>query len=155
MYKRQRLKNAFFLKCNEVVKDDAGEIVELRCTYDPETSGGKAPDGRKVKGTLHWVSAETAVDAEVRLYDVLFENEKAGEIPEGSELKDTLNPKSLEVKQAKVEPSLATAAAGDSFQFERMGYFCVDAKGSSPGKLVFNRTVTLKSSYKPKPAEQA
>ena len=153
--KEVRLKNAFFLKCNEVVKDDAGEIVELRCTYDPETSGGKAPDGRKVKGTLHWVSAETAVDAEVRLYDVLFENEKAGEIPEGSELKDTLNPKSLEVKQAKVEPSLATAAAGDSFQFERMGYFCVDAKGSSPGKLVFNRTVTLKSSYKPKPAEQA
>ena len=153
--KEVRLKNAFFLKCNEVVKDDAGEIVELRCTYDPETSGGKAPDGRKVKGTLHWVSAETAVDAEVRLYDVLFENEKAGEIPEGSELKDTLNRKSLEVKQAKVEPSLATAAAGDSFQFERMGYFCVDAKGSSPGKLVFNRTVTLKSSYKPKPAEQA
>ena len=153
--KEVRLKNAFFLKCNEVVKDDAGEIVELRCTYDPETSGGKAPDGRKVKGTLHWVSAETAVDAEVRLYDVLFENEKAGEIPEGSELKDTLNLKSLEVKQAKVEPSLATAAAGDSFQFERMGYFCVDAKGSSPGKLVFNRTVTLKSSYKPKPAEQA
>lgn len=153
--KEVRLKNAFFLKCNDVIKDDAGEIVELRCTYDPETSGGKAPDGRKVKGTIHWVSAEHAVDAEVRLYDVLFENEKAGEIPEGKELKDTLNPKSLEVKQAKVEPSLASAAAGDSFQFERTGYFCVDAKDSSPGKPVFNRTVTLKSGYKPKPAEQA
>ncbi len=151
--KEVRLKNAFFLKCNEVIKDDAGEIVELRCTYDPETSGGKAPDGRKVKGTIHWVSAEHAVDAEVRLYDVLFENEKAGEIPEGMELKDTLNPKSLEVKQAKVEPSLATAEAGSSFQFERTGYFCVDVKDSSPGKPVFNRTVTLKSGYKPKPAE--
>ena len=151
--KEVRLKNAFFLKCNEVIKDDAGEILELRCTYDPETSGGKAPDGRKVKGTIHWVSAEHAVDAEVRLYDVLFEHEKAGDIPEGKELKDTLNAKSLEVKQAKVEPSLAAAAVGDSFQFERTGYFCVDAKDSSPGKPIFNRTVTLKSGYKPKPKE--
>jgi len=151
--KEVRLKNAFFLKCNEVIKDDVGEIVELRCTYDPETSGGKAPDGRKVKGTIHWVSAEHAIDAEVRLYDVLFENEKAGEIPEGKELKDTLNPKSLEVKHAKVEPSLAAAAVGDSFQFERTGYFCVDVKDSSPGKPIFNRTVTLKSGYKPKPKE--
>lgn len=151
--KEVRLKNAFFLKCNEVIKDDVGEIVELRCTYDPETSGGKAPDGRKVKGTIHWVSAEHAIDAEVRLYDVLFENEKAGEIPEGKELKDTLNPKSLEVKHAKVEPSLAAAAVGDSFQFERTGYFCVDVKDSNPGKPIFNRTVTLKSGYKPKPKE--
>ena len=151
--KEVRLKNAFFLKCNEVMKDDAGEIVELRCTYDPETSGGKAPDGRKVKGTIHWVSAEHAVDAEVRLYDVLFEQEKAGDIPEGKELKDTLNPKSLEIKQAKVEPSLAAAAAGESFQFERTGYFCVDVKDSSPGNPIFNRTVTLKSGYKPTPAK--
>ncbi len=151
--KEVRLKNAFFLKCNEVIKDDSGEIVELRCTYDPETSGGKAPDGRKVKGTIHWVSAEHAVDAEVRLYDVLFEQEKAGDVPDGEDLMDTINPKSLEVKQAKVEPSLVKAQAGDSFQFERTGYFCVDAKDSSPGKPVFNRTVTLKSGYKPKPAE--
>ena len=151
--KEVRLKNGFFLKCNEIIKDDAGEIMELRCTYDPETSGGKAPDGRKVKGTIHWVSAEHAVDAEVRLYDVLFENEKAGEIPEGMELKDTLNPKSLDVKQAKVEPSLAAAVVGDSFQFERTGYFCVDPRDSSPGKPIFNRTVTLKSGYKPKPKE--
>ncbi len=151
--KEVRLKNAFFLKCNEVIKDDSGEIVELRCTYDPETSGGKAPDGRKVKGTIHWVSADHAVDAEVRLYDVLFEQEKAGDVPDGEDLMDTINPKSLEVKQAKVEPSLVKAQAGDSFQFERTGYFCVDAKDSSPGKPVFNRTVTLKSGYKPKPAE--
>ena len=144
-----RLKNAFFLKCNEVVKDADGEIVELRCTYDPETSGGKAPDGRKVKGTIHWVSAEHAVDAEVRLYDVLFEKEKADDVPEGVDWKTTINPKSLMVTQAKVEPSLATAKPGQSFQFERTGYFCVDTKDSTPEKLVFNQTVTLKSSYKP------
>ena len=144
-----RLKNAFFLMCNEVVKDAAGEIVELRCTYDPETSGGKAPDGRKVKGTIHWVSAQHAIDAEVRLYDVLFENEKADDVPEGVDWKTTINPNSLIVKQAKVEPSLATAKSGQSFQFERTGYFCADAKDSTADKLVFNQTVTLKSSYKP------
>lgn len=144
-----RLKNAFFLKCNKVVKDADGEILELRCTYDPATSGGKSPDGRKVKGTIHWVSAQHAVDAEVRLYDVLFENEKADDVPEGTDWKETVNPAALVVKTAKVEPSLASAVAGQSFQFERTGYFCVDAKDSVPGKPVFNRTVTLKSSYKP------
>lgn len=144
-----RLKNAFFLKCNEVVKDADGEILELRCTYDPATSGGKSPDGRKVKGTIHWVSAQHAVDAEVRLYDVLFENEKADDVPEGTDWKETVNPAALVLKTAKVEPSLASAVAGQSFQFERTGYFCVDAKDSVPGKPVFNRTVTLKSSYKP------
>ena len=147
--KEVRLKNAFFLKCNEVIKDDAGEIIELRCTYDPETSGGKAPDGRKVKGTLHWVSAQHAVDAEVRLYDVLFEQEKADDVPDGVDWKTTINPNSLIVKQAKVEPSLAAAKPGESFQFERTGYFCADYKDSQPGKPVFNRTVSLKSGYKP------
>ncbi len=143
-----RLKNAFFLKCNEVIKDDAGEIIELRCTYDPETSGGKAPDGRKVKGTIHWVSAKHAVDAEVRMYDVLFPEEKAGSAPEGVDWLETLNPSSLIVKNAKVEPSLVGAEVGSSYQFERTGYFCVD-KDSSVDSLVFNQTVGLKSGYKP------
>ena len=143
-----RLRNAFFLKCNEVVKDDCGEIVELRCTYDPETSGGKAPDGRKVKGTIHWVSAAHAIDAEVRLYDVMFENEDPSDVPEGKDWKDLINPNALVVIQnAKVEPLLADASSGDSFQFVRNGYFCVDSKDSQPGKLVFNRTVTLKDAW--------
>jgi glutaminyl-tRNA synthetase len=143
-----RLRNAFFLKCNEVIKDDCGEIVELRCTYDPETSGGKAPDGRKVKGTIHWVSAAHAIDAEVRLYDVMFENEDPSDVPEGKDWKDLINPNALVVIQnAKVEPLLADASSGDSFQFVRNGYFCVDSKDSQPGKLVFNRTVTLKDAW--------
>jgi glutaminyl-tRNA synthetase len=143
-----RLRNAFFLKCNEVVKDETGEVVELRCTYDPETSGGKAPDGRKVKGTIHWISAEHAIDAEVRLYDVMFENEDPSDVPEGKDWKDLINPNALVVKQnAKVEPILAEANAGDPFQFVRNGYFCVDSKDSQPGKLVFNRTVTLKDAW--------
>ena len=143
-----RLRYAYFLKCNEVIKDDNGEIIELRCTYDPETAGGKAPDGRKVKGTIHWVSAKEAIDAEVRLYDVLFEKEDAADVPEGVDWKDTINPNSLMVFQnCKLEPALAAAMPGDSFQFERNGYFCVDSKDSSPDKIVFNRTVTLKDSW--------
>ncbi len=145
-----RLRFAYFLKCHDVVKDDSGEIVELRCTYDPETDGGKAPDGRKVKGTIHWVSAEHAVDAEVRLYDVLFEQEDASDVPEGQDWKDQINPHALVVKQSKLEPSLANAQPGDQFQFERNGYFIVDAKDSRPDQLVFNRTVTLKDGYKKK-----
>ena len=143
-----RLKFAYFLKCNEVVKNDDGEIVELRCTYDPETSGGKSPDGRKVKGTIHWVSAAEAIDAEVRLYDVLFEKEDAADVPDGVDWKDTINPKSLTVLSGcKLEPSLASADAGDTYQFERNGYFCADCKDSAAGKLVFNRTVTLKDAW--------
>ncbi|MEM7453461.1 MAG: glutamine--tRNA ligase/YqeY domain fusion protein [Planctomycetota bacterium] len=142
-----RLLNAYFLKCNDVVKDDDGEIVELRCTYDPETAGGKAPDGRKVKATIHWVSAEHAVDAEVRLYDVLFTNENADDIPDGKTWKDMLNPDSLKTVTAKLEPSLGNANAGDRFQFVRKGYFFVDEKDSRPGKPVFNRTVTLKDAW--------
>lgn len=148
--KEVRFKNAFFVTCNEAIKDADGNITELHCTYDPETSGGRAPDGRKVKGTLHWVSAEHAIDAEVRLYDVLFSSEKAGEVEEGQDWKEDLNPESLTVLSAcKLEPSLANGNVGDRFQFERMGYFCMD-KDSQPSKPVFNRTVTLKDTKKKK-----
>ena len=145
--KEVRFKNAFFVKCNDAIKDSDGNVIELHCTYDPETSGGKAPDGRKVKGTLHWVSADHAIDAEVRLYDVLFSQEKPDDVPEGKDWKDLLNPESLKVLTGcKLEPSLATANTGDRFQFERMGYFCMD-KDSQPGKPVFNRTVSLKDGW--------
>lgn len=150
--KEVRLKNAFFLKCNEAIKDENGEVIELRCTYDPETAGGKAPDGRKVKGTLHWVSAEHAFDAEVRLYDVLFTKEKPEDVEEGQDWKELINPDSLKVLTGcKCEPSLKAAKVGDRFQFERNGYFCVD-RDSADNKLVFNRTVTLKDGWKPKKA---
>jgi glutaminyl-tRNA synthetase len=142
-----RLRFAYFLKCHDVVKDADGEIVELRCTYDPETAGGKAPDGRKVKGTIHWVSAEEAVDAEVRLYDVLFENEDSSDVPEGVDWKDQINPNALVTVTAKVEKALVDAKPGERFQFVRNGYFCADTKDSAPGKPVFNRTVTLKDAW--------
>ena len=143
-----RLRYAYFLKCNEVVKDEAGNIIELRCTYDPETAGGKAPDGRKVKGTIHWVSAAEAIDAEVRLYDVLFKSEDASDVPEGVDWKETINPESLKVLTGcKLEPSLASADPSQKFQFERNGYFCLDSKDSTSEKPVFNRTVTLKDSW--------
>lgn len=142
-----RLRYAFFIKCDEVVKNDAGEIVEIRCTYDPETRGGNAPDGRKVKATLHWVSAEHAVDAEVRLYDHLFEVENPADVPEGKDWKEFLNPNSLvTVTEAKLEPSLKDLEVGERVQFERLGYFCVD-KDTTPDNLVYNRTVTLKDSW--------
>ena len=145
--KEVRFKNAFFVKCHEAIKDADGNITELHCTYDPETSGGKAPDGRKVKGTLHWVSAQHAIDAEVRLYDVLFTQEKPDDVPEGHDWKDFLNPDSLTVlKDCKLEPSLSNATIGDRFQFERTGYFCMD-KDSTTEKPVFNRTVTLKDAW--------
>ena len=130
-----------------MVKDDDGNVVELRCTYDPETKGGYAPDGRKVRGTIHWVSALHSLPAEVRLYDYLFkvEDDESGE---SGELTDQLNPNSLEVlTNCQVEPSLAGADPGFRCQFERQGYFCVDARDSSPDKLVFNRTVTLRDTW--------
>jgi glutaminyl-tRNA synthetase len=143
-----RLRYAYFLKFKECVKDREGQIVELRCTYDPKTAGGKAPDGRRVSGTIHWVSAAEAIDAEVRLYDVLFTNENADDVPEGVDWKETLNPNSLTVlRGCKLEPSLADAKPGDRFQFERNGYFCADSKDSAPDHLVFNRTVTLKDQW--------
>lgn len=140
-----RLRYAYFLKCHEVIKDQSGRPIELRCTYDPETAGGQAPDGRKVKGTIHWVSAADAVDAEIRLYDQLFDQEDPTDVPEGKDWKELINPNALTViNNAKLEPFLRTAEAGDRFQFERLGYFCADSKDCRPERLVFNRTVTLK-----------
>lgn len=143
-----RLRYAYWIKCTDVVKDSAGNVIELRCSYDPETKGGNNPsDGRKVKATLHWVSADHAVDAEVRLYDRLFTKENPNALEEGEDWRDYLNPESLQViPAAKVEPSLATAKPGDKFQFERKGYFCVDPD-STDGKLVFNRSVTLRDTW--------
>ncbi len=144
-----RLRYAYFIKCHDVVRDPkTGMITELRCTYDPQTSGGKAPDGRKVKGTIHWVSAQQAITAEVRLYERLFNNENMGDIPDDQDWKSLLNPGSLTVlKDCKLEPVLATASPSDRFQFERKGYFCMDIKDSSPANPVFNRTVTLKDAW--------
>jgi glutaminyl-tRNA synthetase len=142
-----RLRYAYFIKCTGVVKDAAGEIVEVHCTYDPATYGGNAPDKRKVKATIHWVSAAQAVAGEVRLYDNLFLKEDPGQVEEGQDFTANLNPKSLEViTDCKLEPTLAGAVAGAHYQFERMGYFCVDTD-SKPGKPVFNRTVTLKDAW--------
>ncbi len=143
-----RLRYAYFLKCQEVVKNSEGEITELRCTYDPETKGGQAPDGRKVKGTIHWVSAPHAVLAEVRLYDHLFNVPDPDDVAEGQDWLDHLNPDSLRVlTTCRLEPSLAEATAGSRFQFERLGYFCVDTVDSSPGKPIFNRTVSLRDTW--------
>jgi len=143
-----RLRYAYFITCTDVIKDEStGEVVELRCSYDPATRGGDSPDGRKVKGTLHWVSAAHALDVEVRLYDHLFAKEDPSDVPDGGDWKDNLNPNSLETLTAcKVEPSLADAKAGTRYQFERLGYFCVDPD-SSDGNLVFNRTVTLRDAW--------
>ena len=138
-----RLRGAYFVTCTGVVKNDAGEIVELRCTYDPATRGGNAPDGRRVKATLHWVAAKTALDVEVRVYDRLFTSEQPGG---GGDFRADLNPGSLEIRPAKVEPSIASAAPGSRFQFERIGYFCVDPDSGVNG-IVLNRTVSLKDSW--------
>jgi glutaminyl-tRNA synthetase len=144
--KEVRLRYGYFITCTGVVKDDKGEVTEIHCTYDPATRGGNAPDGRKVKSTIHWVSAAHAIDAEVRMYDNLFLKENPGEVEEGQDFTANLNPHSLEILNGKLEPSLATAAVGNRIQFERMGYFCVDLD-SAPGKLVFNRSVGLKDSW--------
>ena len=142
-----RLRCAYFITCTEVVKDARGDIVELRCTYDPATRGGDSPDGRKVKATMHWVSAAQAVRVEVRLYDRLFSVEDPENAPDGKTFLDYLNPHSLEVlANAQSEPSLASAAPGTRVQFERLGYFCVDTD-SGPGALVFNRTVSLRDAW--------
>lgn len=144
-----RLRYAYLVTCTDFVKDEAtGEILEVRCTYDPETRGGNAPDGRKVKGTIHWVSAAHALEAEVRLYDYLFKAHNPSTIAEGGHFSDHLNPESLEVlADCKLEPCLADIEPGSRFQFERLGYFCADAKESTPGKPVFNRTVTLRDTW--------
>ena len=142
-----RLRYGYFITCKSVVKNDKGEVVEVHCTYDPATHGGNSPDGRKVKSTIHWVSAAHAVDAEVRIYENLFTKENPGEVEEGQDFSANLNPKSLEaITDAKLEPSLANAAVGSRYQFERLGYFCVDLDSTS-GKLVFNRTVALKDTW--------
>jgi glutaminyl-tRNA synthetase len=153
-----RLRYAYFITCTGVVKDDhTGEVVELHCTYDPATRGGDAPDGRKVRATLHWVSAAHALEAEVRQYDHLFAKADPGDDEEGVDFAASLNPQSLEIlSSCRVEPSLVSAAAGSRYQFERLGYFCVDAVDSSPEALVFNRTVTLRDTWaKIEQAQQA
>jgi glutaminyl-tRNA synthetase len=144
-----RLRYAYFIKCVDVVKDpDTDEVIELRCTYDPATRGGNAPDGRKVKGTLHWVSAKHALKAQVRLYDHLFTRENPNEVEDGKDFTSCINPKSLEIlKDCMLEPSLSGAAPSTRYQFERMGYFCVDSKDATPEAPVFNRTVTLRDTW--------
>jgi glutaminyl-tRNA synthetase len=141
-----RLRYAYFIRCNEVIKDSAGNITELRCTYDPATKGGNSPDGRKVQGTIHWVEKKNGVKAEIRLLDRLFSKENPDDVPEGTDWKEAINKESLKVIEGFVEPSLASAKPLDKFQFERMGYFSVDYD-SSPSKLVFNRTTTLKDTW--------
>jgi glutaminyl-tRNA synthetase len=141
-----RLRYGYFITARSVVKNDRGEVVEVHCTYDPETRGGNAPDGRKVKSTIHWVSAAHAVDAEVRLYDNLFTKANPSEVEPGQDFTANLNPNSLEVVTARLEPSVANVPAGAYYQFERLGYFCVDPD-TAPGKPVFNRTVTLKDTW--------
>ena len=144
-----RLRYAYFIKCVDVVKDqETGEIMELHCTYDPETKGGNAPDGRKVKATLHWVSAEHSLEAEVRLYDHLFTKEDPLHLKDGADFKDFINPKSMEIlKSTRVEPGLKDAPQGSRYQFERQGYFCIDKADSSGERPVFNRTVTLRDNW--------
>jgi glutaminyl-tRNA synthetase len=145
--KEVRLRNAYFITAQSVVKDAAGNIVEVHCTYDPASRGGNSPDGRKVKSTMHWVSAAHAISAEIRLYDKLFTKADPGDFEEGQDVLSNLNPSSLEILTgAKLEPSLANAKLEDRFQFERVGYFCLDPD-STPGNLVFNRTLPLKDSW--------
>ncbi|MEJ5316958.1 MAG: glutamine--tRNA ligase/YqeY domain fusion protein [Tenuifilum sp.] len=141
-----RLRYAYFIKCEEVIKDSQGNVVELRCTYDPASRGGNSPDGRKVQGTIHWVSIPHAVKAEIRLFDRLFSKPDPDDVPEGQDWKSSLNPESLTVIEGYLEPSLLDVKPLDKFQFERLGYFCVDYD-STPNRLVFNRTVTLKDTW--------
>ena len=142
-----RLRYAYFITCQSVVKDANGQVVELRCTYDPATRGGDSPDGRKVKGTLHWVAEAGALRAPVRLYDHLFSVERPDDVAEGGDFTDHLNPASLETVEAWLEPSLKAAAPGERYQFERLGYFCADAVESRPDHPVFNRIVALKDTW--------
>jgi len=142
-----RLRWGYFVKCTGCRKDAAGNVIEVTCAYDPSTRGGDAPDGRKVKGTIHWVSEAHAGEAETRLYDRLFAHEDLNDIPEGKDWRDLLNPESLRTVKARVEPALLTVTAGTRVQFERNGYFCADSRDSLAGRPVFNRTVTLKDSW--------
>lgn len=143
-----RLRYAYFITCQDVIKDANGKVIELHCTYDPETLGGQAPDGRKVKGTIHWVSARDAAPAEIRLYDRLFTEESPDSGKDGADFKTFINPESLvTLTGCMVEKSLTVAESGSHFQFERQGYFCVDSRDSSPNNLVFNRTVTLRDTW--------
>jgi glutaminyl-tRNA synthetase len=145
--KEVRLRYAYLITCTGVEKDADGNVTEVRCTYDPATRGGTTPDGRKVKSTIHWVSAEHAIDAEVRIYDNLFVKEDPGDVPEGLDFTANLNPNSLEVvAAAKLEPALRGAPVGSRYQFERLGYFCVD-KDSTADRPVFNRTVALRDAW--------
>jgi glutaminyl-tRNA synthetase len=143
-----RLRYGYFITCTSVTKSEKGDVVEVHCTYDPETRGGNSPpDGRKVKSTIHWVSAAHALDAEVRIYDNLFTKEDPNQTEAGKAFTSNLNPQSLEIlSHAKLEPSLANTPVESRYQFERLGYFCVDSD-SAPGKLVFNRTVALKDTW--------
>ena len=142
-----RLRYAYFVTCTGVVKDDGGNVTEIRCTYDPATKGGNAPDGRKVKSTIHWVSAAHAADAEVRLYDTLFTKANPNDVPEGQDFTANLNPNSLEVlTHCKLEPGLRDVAPGSRYQFERLGYYCAD-RDSAPGRPVFNQTITLRDTW--------
>jgi len=142
-----RLRNAYFITCTDYTKNEAGEVTEIRCTYDPETRGGSAPDGRKVKGTIHWVSEAHAVDAEVRLYSHLFTKENPDDVEEDQDWRSNLNPESLEVlTNCKLEPSLKGAQPGTTYQFERLGYFCVDLD-STDDQPILNRTITLRDSW--------
>ncbi len=141
-----RLRYAYFMKCNEVIKDSNGNILELHCTIDPASKGGNSPDGRKVQGTIHWVSAQHAIKAEIRLFDRLFSKENPDDVAEGEDWRSSINPDSMKVTVGFVEPSLASAKPLDKFQFERMGYFSVDSD-SKPGALVLNRTTTLKDTW--------
>ena len=146
-----RLRYAYFITCNDFIKDENGNVIELRCTYDPLTKGGNASDGRKIKGTIHWVSGEHALEAEVRLYDRLFNDPEPDSNKHDKDWKEFLNPDSMKIlNSAKLEPSLATATAGDQFQFERLGYFNVDSKDYNADNLVFNRTITLRDSWSKK-----
>ena len=141
-----RLRHAYLITCREAILDDDGNVVELRCTYDPESRGGQSPDGRKVRGTLHWVSADHGKPAKVRLYDQLFAVPNPDDVPEGKTFIDNLNPASLETRDAWLEPALAEIPTGETVQFERLGYFCKD-RDSTPETPVFNRTATLRDTW--------
>jgi glutaminyl-tRNA synthetase len=141
-----RLRYAYFIKCVDVIKNADGTIKELHCTYDPLTKGGKSPDGRKVQGTIHWISEKHSIKANVRMYDRLFKNESPEEAEEGKTFIENINPDSLKTVSCYTEPMLSESKPGDKFQFERIGYFCTD-KDSVNGSVIFNRTVTLKDTW--------
>jgi glutaminyl-tRNA synthetase len=142
-----RLKGAYYIRCEQVIKDSDGKAIELHCTYDPDSRGGETPDARKVKGTLHWVNCMDTVDIEVRLFEKLFTLENPGAIPGDKSYMDYVDKNSMTVKCAKAEPLLSSVKPFDRFQFVRHGYFCVDSKDSAPQKPVFNRIVNLKDSW--------